>query len=108
MSRVFELAREYAHKSRCGRINVFIQMSEWAKTMTVQEIEDKLQGMSDSVRTVWTLKEPEVCYIIKETGEIIETTYIDNDYFHAVRKMGNLAVTRERAERIVAERQTTS
>ena len=101
---ILDLAREYTRISGDGQMKVMLMVCEWSKVMSMEAIERRLRHMINDHQSVWTLQEGNRSCIIKETGEIIETEYKDNEYFKAVRDMGNLTLTKEEAEELVIER----
>lgn len=101
MQELLELAKEYGRISSVGQIRALTLLIEMS-SLPVKEVKRVFQELIQNTHTVWTLKEGDECYIIKETGDIIKVGYLDNDYFHKVRNMGNLTLTRKEAiERVM-------
>lgn len=101
---ILDLAIEYARKSGEGQLKVCSMVSEQVKVMGAKKVEEELVRKIKECKTIWTLEEGDTCFIIKETGEVIETIYIDNKYFRNVRRMGNLKLTYQEAHKEVVDR----
>lgn len=101
---ILDLALQYVKVSGEGQMKVLLMVCEWAKVMHPEAIARKLEHMIENYDTIWKIEVGRTCYTIKETGDIVETTYLDNEYFRKVRKMGNLTLTKKEAEERVEER----